>query len=132
MNKIQVKIEKIETDTILTIVTFVSKNHTLKMMSLELDENIREANEIILTTKATNIALAKDLSGILSHTNQLNVAIQNIEMGELLCAVELSFENSILESIITSDSAKRMHLQIGDRVTALIKSSDLSILESRR
>jgi molybdopterin-binding protein len=129
MNKIRVKIEKIQNNQQLTIVTFSSKVHKLKMMSLELDSDITEAKELFLTTKASNIAIAKDFSGMISCANQLDVTIDSIEMGELLCSLELAFEDTLLQSIITADSAKRMGLKEKDRVTALIKSSDISILE---
>jgi molybdopterin-binding protein len=129
MNKIRVKIEKIQSNQQLTIVTFSSKVHKLKMMSLELDSDITEAKELFLTTKASNISIAKDFSGMISCANQLDVTIDSIEMGELLCSLELAFEDTLLQSIITADSAKRMELKTKDRVTALIKSSDISILE---
>ena len=130
MNKIRVKIERIRTNDQLSIVTFHSQEHSLTMMSLELGEEITQAKELVLTTKASNIAIAKEYKGMLSYTNQLTVTIEAIELGELLCVLQLSFENTLLESIITADSAKRMQLQVGESVTALIKSSDISILET--
>ncbi len=128
MNKIRVKIEKIESNNQLTIITFNSKEHTLKMMSLELDTKIKHTKELIVTTKAINIALAKDCKGELSYSNQLQVSINALEMGELLCSLQLSFEDRFLESVITADSARRMNLKVGDKLTALIKSSDISIV----
>jgi molybdopterin-binding protein len=129
MNKIRSKIEDIKTNAQLSIVTFRSKEHTLKMMSLELDKKTTEAKELILTTKASSIAIAKDFSGVLSYSNQLDVVIVSMEMGELLCSLELAFEDTTLESVITADSAKRMDLKVNERVKALIKSSDISIAE---
>jgi molybdopterin-binding protein len=90
---------------------------------------VQETSQVTLRTKATNIAIAKELQGMLSYSNQLKVSIQAIEMGSLLCSVKLLFEDTVLESIITADSAKRMQLKVGENVTALIKSSDLAIAE---
>jgi molybdopterin-binding protein len=129
MNKIPVTIEKIDTHEQLRIVSFRSRNEQLKMMSLELDKEIQERSQVILTTKATNIAIAKECNCMLSYSNQLPVKIDSLEMGELLCSLKLTFEDTILESIITADSAKRMDLKSGDSLTALIKASDLSIEE---
>ncbi|MCJ7766073.1 MAG: TOBE domain-containing protein, partial [Thiovulaceae bacterium] len=55
--------------------------------------------------------------------------IERIDMGELLCSIKFYFSGHLLESIITGDSALRMQLAVGDTVVALIKSSELSILE---
>ena len=129
INKILARIEKIEHKEQLTIVTFSTKEHQLKMMSLELSPATHTAKELLLTTKATNIALAKNYQGELSYSNQLQTTVKNLEMGELLCSVELLFEGEILESVITADSAKRMNIAVGDKLTALIKSSDISIME---
>ena len=129
MNQIDAQITKIETHEALTIVTFATQEHQLKMMSLELREDVQETSQVTLRTKATNIAIAKELQGMLSYSNQLKVSIESIDMGRLLCSVKLLFEDAVLESIITADSAKRMQLKVGENVTALIKSSDLAIAE---
>jgi len=129
MNTITVTVTQIQNKDDLNIVTFASQNHSLSMMSLQLDPQIKEGRVLYVTTKATNIAIAKNFSGDISYSNQLKTKIDNIELGELLCSLELIFEDTLLESIITADSAKRMDLKKGDEVTALIKSSDLSIME---
>jgi molybdopterin-binding protein len=129
MNRIQVKVEKIESNEQLTLLSLRSKSHKLSMMSLELSPDITEKKELIVSTKAANIAIAKDYDGVLSYSNQLSVEIASMEMGKLLCSLDLLFEETILESIITTHSANRMQLQVGDRVTALIKASDIAIKE---
>ena len=58
-----------------------------------------------------------------------NTTIQSLENGQLLTSVILKINDTILESIITVDSSKRMNLQIGEVVTILIKASNLSIGE---
>ena len=129
MNKIQVKVEKIESNEQLTLLSLRSKSHKLSMMSLELSPDIAEGKELIVATKAANIAIAKDYKGLLSYSNQLCVEILSMEMGKLLCSLSLRFENTLLESIITTNSAKRMQLKVGEEVTALIKANDLAIEE---
>jgi len=129
MNRIQVKVEKIESNEQLTLLSLRSKNHKLSMMSLELNPDITEGKELIVATKAANIAIAKDYKGLLSYSNQLCVEILSMEMGKLLCSLSLRFENTLLESIITTNSAKRMQLKVGEEVTALIKANDLAMEE---
>ena len=129
MNLTPALITKIQSVDNITVVSFEAAHHTLRMMSLELNDSLRVGSEVILGVKATNIALAKEISGLLSISNQLKVIIEQINMGSLLCSVKFRFEEQIWESIITRDSAMRMNLKTGDEVVALVKSSELSIVE---
>ncbi len=129
MNKIPATVLEIQSVQNLTLVSFSTAAQSLKMMALELPEKVQNGSSVMLTCKATNIAIAKNSDTMLSFSNQLHVTIKDIEKGELLCSLTLVFEENTLESIITADSAKRMNLQEGESVTALIKSSDLSITE---
>jgi len=129
MSEILAEVVDIKSIDTLNIVTFSSLHNSLKMMSLDLSEQIQISTKVKLSVKPTSIAIAKELSGELSYSNQLNATIKVIEFGELLSCVTLDIKDTQLESIITTSSAKRMALKINDSVTALIKSSDLSILE---
>jgi len=127
VNTIIAHINDIQSVENLNIVSLTCKDTKLKMMSLELNDTIQKNTKVMLTCKPTAIAIGKKIQGALSYSNQLHVKIISLEIGVLLCALKLQFGEFVLESIITSDSQKRMQLQIDDEVTALIKSSDLSI-----
>ena len=129
MNYIKAVISEIRSVDNINIVSFKVGCEVLKMMSLELDKSLQIGTEVSLGTKSTNISLAKSFSGELSVSNQLLCRIILLEEGELLCRVKLSFLEYELESIITKDSARRMKLQEDDEVIALIKASELSIIE---
>ena len=85
--------------------------------------------KVKLAIKPTHIAIGKEFSGEVSYSNQLKCTILNIENGELLSSITLKVFDTLLESIITVNSSKRMDLKVGDNVTAFIKASDLSIGE---
>jgi len=129
MSTFKAVITQIESEDILNIVTFETKNQTLKMMSLDLNTSVRVRSSVMLNVKATAVALAKELTGMLSYSNQISLKIQSINRGKLLCSLLLEDEDFTLESIITTSSVDRMNLQVQDEVIALIKSSDLSISE---
>ena len=129
MSKLLATIKKIQSVDNLNIVTFECENTLLKMMSLELSQSVQVGAKVSLGVKSTSIGIAKDFSGALSYSNQLNVVVEEVEDGELLSSIKLSFSTYILESIITRDSVERMNLQVGDRVTAFIKANELSILK---
>lgn len=128
MNKIEAIITMTESFQNISVVSFESCGQQLKMMSLDLDRNIKIGTKVTLGVKSSSISIAK-VSGELSISNQLKSIIVSVNSGTLLTSVKLRFGDSILESIITLESSKRLNLHEGDVVITLIKSSDLSILE---
>ncbi len=129
MNKIEAIISQIDNIDNLNIVQFDFSGIKLKMMSLDLNENIKIGQKVVLVVKATNIILARDFKGMLSFSNQINGKIDNIENGKLLCSVTIKAKDSYFQSIITQASAKKMHLKKDDEINIFIKASDLSIEE---
>ncbi|MFW2568005.1 TOBE domain-containing protein [Aliarcobacter butzleri] len=129
MSKLIAKVSKINSLDNLNIVEFDFFGKTLKMMSLGLNSDIQIGTKVNLCVKPTNVAIAKNLSGEISLSNQLFATIENIENGELLSSILLKIEDCYLESIITKDSSSKMNLKKNDNVLVLIKASNLSIEE---
>ena len=129
MSQLVATIKKINSIDNLNIVEFDFHGLTLKMMSLDLNADVQVGKKVKLSVKPTNISIAKNLIGEISLSNQIVATIENLENGQLLSSVSLEVHNTLLESIITVDSSKRMNLQIGAVVTILIKASNLSIGE---
>ncbi|XPV68523.1 MAG: TOBE domain-containing protein [Halarcobacter sp.] len=129
MNEIVATISQIDNIDNLNIVQFEFNNQTLKMMSLDLNDNIVKNQKVILTVKPTHIAIGKNFSGELSYSNQIKATIDDIEKGELLVNVISKVAGINLQSIITASSANRMNLKKEDEIILLIKASDISILD---
>ena len=129
MNRFQATITQIESEGSLHIVTFDFEGVALRMMSLELADEIRVGVAVVLTIKSTYIALAKAFHGEVSYTNLIPATITQIQQGKLLSSIQLDAGGYRLESIITRGSAERMELAVNDKVTLLIKASELSIVE---
>ena len=129
MSKFIATIKKIQSIDHLNIVEFDFCGLTLKMMSLDLNDDVEIGKKVKLSVKPSNISIAKNLTGEISLSNKIVATIQSLENGQLLTSVILKINDTILESIITVDSSKRMNLQIGEVVTILIKASNLSIEE---
>ena len=129
MSKFIATIKEIQTIDNLNIVVFDFCGLTLKMMSLDLNDDVKIGKKVELSVKPSNISIAKNLIGEISLSNQIVATIQSLENGQLLTSVILKINDTLLESIITVDSSKRMNLQIGEVVTILIKASNLSIGE---
>lgn len=129
MSQLVATIKKINSANNLNIVEFDFNGLTLKMMSLDLNNDLQIGTKVKLSVKPTSISIAKNLIGEISLSNQIVATIKSIENGQLLCSLLLAVNDTILESIITVDSSKRMNLKENDIVTLLIKASDLSIQE---
>lgn len=129
MNHISAVVSNIQTNDMLSIVEFRSGEECLRMMALGLNMPLKVGSIVILGVKASSVALAKNLSGIISISNQLPCKVESITEGSLLCSVKLKFNSSVLESVITRSSMLAMNIEIGSTITALIKASELSIVE---
>jgi len=127
MNQITAQVQEMQSVQNLNILTLTCKETPLKMITLDFNEIITKNSRVVLTCKPVSVAIGKDIQGELSFSNRLHVKIISLEVGQLLCALQLQFGAFVLESVITTDAQKRMQLQIGDEVIALIQSTDLSI-----
>ena len=129
MNTIRAKITKINGIDSVNLISFMVEQEEFIMMSLELNPALQVGSEVLLGIKATTVSLAKEKNTMLSISNQFPVQITSVENGVLLSSVKFSFLGVGMESIITKDSAVHMDLKPEDEMIALVKASDLSIVE---
>ncbi len=129
MSSLIATVTQIENCDSLHIVKFDCNSQTLSMMSLDLTDAIQVGTKVKLVIKPSHIAIAKNFSGEVSYSNKLETTIMSCTNGQLLSSVKLDFFDTTLESIITVNSSQKMDLKIGDKVTAFIKASEISIGE---
>ncbi len=127
MNTIKAIITEIKKHQNISALSFNALNSTMSMVALELDENLQIGTKVLLKAKATNISLAKEIQNELSISNQLQGEVFEVSNGTVLCSVKIKIGESVLESIITQNSASRMDIKVGDTIIALIKATDVSI-----
>ena len=99
------------------------------MMGLELPTKIKEGTKVVLGVKPSHVTIAKSYNLEISYSNRIKARVEKLIEGELLCNVIMSNNKTKIESLITKKSKENMHLKVGDRVTILIKSSELFIKE---
>jgi len=129
MSSLIATVTQIENCDSLHIVKFDCNSQTLSMMSLDLTDAIQVGTKVKLVIKPSHIAIAKNFTGEVSYSNKLETTIMSCTNGQLLSSVKLDFFDTTLESIITVNSSQKMDLKIGDKVTAFIKASEISIGE---
>lgn len=127
MNKIEATITEIKKHQNISALSFSALGSTMSMVALEIDEKLQIGTEVILKAKATNISLAKEIQNQLSISNQLQGEIFEVSYGAILCSVKIKIGDTLLESIITQNSASKMDIKVGDTIIALIKATDVSI-----
>lgn len=76
----------------------------------------------------TEVSLAKQLAGIISLRNRLSACVTRIDMGEILTRTTLDYHGHQIISIITTRSAQRLSLAVGDEVEALIKANEVTLV----
>ena len=127
MNQLKATIIKIDNIDNLNLLTLSCGKQTIKILTLELNPNLKVNSSVKLSVKSTDIAIAKNCNGMLSYTNQLKAKITNIKNGKLLSSIRIDIEGFGLESIIMLDSCLKMGLKVGDEVVVLLNSNNISI-----
>ncbi|HEY2169684.1 MAG TPA: TOBE domain-containing protein [Candidatus Angelobacter sp.] len=65
----------------------------------------------------------------LSARNQLEGVIEDIQLGGVMAHVSVRVGNIIIDSVITRRSAEEMALKKGDKVKAVIKTTEVMLLK---
>ena len=63
----------------------------------------------------------------LSARNKLKGKVTEVKLGDVVAQITIQVGNNLVESIITRQSAEEMNLQVGDEVTAVIKSTEVMV-----
>jgi len=63
----------------------------------------------------------------LSARNRLEGKVTEVQLGGVMAHVVVRVGNNLVESLITKRSVKEMKLKVGDKVTAVIKSTEVML-----
>lgn len=63
----------------------------------------------------------------LSARNQLNGTVKTVKLGTVMAEVTVDVGGQEVVSAITRSSVERLNLQAGDRVTVIIKSTEVML-----
>ena len=131
MNTLTGTISAIDSDGSLCLVDIeVAGQRTMSALVVETPGQcpwLRQDNKVQVLFKETEVSIARNLSGEISLRNRLDAAITDIRSEGMLAEISLDFAGQQIVSIITSRSAKRMALQVGDGVEWLVKANEISL-----
>ena len=63
----------------------------------------------------------------ISARNQLPATIKSLKLGNVMAEVVMSVGNNEVVAVITRSSVERLGLKEGDRVTAMIKATEVMV-----
>lgn len=132
MNRLPGKISLIQQSGAILLVDIDVDGHGFSAMLIESATQpqwLQTGNTIDLLFKETEVALAKNLSGLISMRNRMKCTVQHIERGALLSKISLQFQKYIVTSAITTRSVDALQLAIGDEVEALVKANEVSLMK---
>jgi molybdate transport system regulatory protein len=132
MNKLPGKISKIQQSGAILLVDIDVDGHGFSALLIESASQcswLQPASLVEVVFKETEVSLAKNLSGLISTRNRIACTVQHIEHGELLSKVVLQFNQYKITSAITTRSVDLLELKKGDKVEALIKANEISIMK---
>jgi len=64
-----------------------------------------------------------------SARNKLQGTIKEVKLGTVMAIVKVQVGDNIIESSITKEAVEELSLKVGDKVTAVIKSTSVMIMK---
>lgn len=132
MNKIKGTITSVQSSTNISLVDINFNGFTFTSLIIDTPKEVsylREGKAIFILFKETELAIAKGRTGLISMNNCLEVVITKISFSEIMARLELDFNGTSIVSIITRRSAERLDLAVGDKVEALVKTNEITLME---
>lgn len=134
MNKIEGKISAIESDDGISLITIQALGIHISSMMLEAthtpSSSLKPGDPVIVAFKETAMSIGKNISGGFTIRNCFDGEIIEMEKSKLLTKIILDFNQASLVSVITTGSADRLQLKVGDQVTGLVKTTDIILIKT--
>lgn len=132
MNRIEVTIKQVMNSGGIIMVDMEEAGLTMTALLIDTPQNpvwLQEGNRIYAVFKETEVSIAKDFSGKISLRNKIPCRVEQIQRGELMSIVHMTFRNYSIQSAITTRSVDMLALQDGDEVTAMIKANEITLMQ---
>ena len=131
MNRLKGQIVAIDSNSHMSLVDVAVSLNVFSATLLETPataEFLDVGSDVTLLFKETEIALAKNLTGLISLRNRIPVSVTGIERGDILSAVKLEYAGMHLVSVITTRAIDRLEIKVGDDLEALIKANEIALM----
>lgn len=132
MNVLQGEIASIKTNGSLSLVTVHVGTVFFNTIIIETPDTapyLKQGNHIKMIFKETEVIVGKGIEHPISIQNKAIGKILNIKKGKLLSTLTIDSTVGHLTAIITSDASDQLQLQIGEKITAMIKTTEIMLSE---
>ncbi len=133
MNKIKGVITAVESSPNISLVDIEAYGKRFSSLIIDTPANaayLTPGKEVYVLFKESEVSIAKGRTGLISMNNVLEVTVSKLSKGDVLARLELDFAGVPVVSVITTRSAERLGLQVGDKVEALVKSNEITLMEA--
>lgn len=130
MNTLRAKITDIKTSGSFSLVSLDA--HGLKLKSIVIDtpetaDYLQPNQEVNVIFKELEASIATEADLPVSLQNQIPGTITDIQKSDLLARITIQTKVGSVTSVITSSSADKLSLAVGQEVYALIKTNELML-----
>jgi molybdate transport system regulatory protein len=135
MNRLHGTISQIQHAGAVVLVDFTVDDYhfsALLVESVTVPTWLKVGEKLDFVFKETEVSLAKNLSGKISSRNRIPCILHNIQRGELMSVLELRFRAYTITAAITTRSVDALELALGDEIEALVKSNEISLMQTFR
>jgi len=132
MNILQGTIVEIQSSNMVSLISVDVNGALFSSIILEGKKgrlSYKKGQPVNVVFKETEVGLAKNLSGLISFRNRFPGTIKTIEKGLVLTKVCLDYRGVNIKSIISTQSAADMKLQVNDDVEWLVKTNEVSLMQ---
>ncbi|BCL75775.1 hypothetical protein JHS3_15110 [Jeongeupia sp. HS-3] len=126
MNRIAATLSRIEHGAGMTLIEADSAGGVL-VATIVGEVPLAAGAPVTLLCKETEVALAKDLTGLISLRNRHPARVVGIDAGVVLTRVTLDWHGQRIAAVITSGSARRLSIVIGDMLEWLVKANEMAV-----
>ena len=132
MNILTGKITNLEVNGSLSLVSCLVNDLLFKAIVIETPATasyLKKENTIKLLFKETEVIMATGDTSNISLQNKITGTVINIEKGKLLSQIVINSAVGTITSVITSGAVEQLNIEIGNEVTAMIKTNEILLSE---
>lgn len=132
MNSIKGIITDVKVEGSLSLVSIDTKAGKLSSIIIDTPENLhylKPGHEINAIFKETEVVLATGINLSISLQNRLEGVVSTLKRGKLLSKVVIDSPAGPITSIITSNAVSQLRIEVGSKVTAMIKTNEIMLSE---
>ena len=132
MNILTGKITNLEVNGSLSLVSCLVNDLLFKAIVIETPETaayLKKENSIKLLFKETEVIMATGDTSNISLQNKITGTVISIEKGKLLSQIVINSAVGTITSVITSGAVEQLNIEIGNEVTAMIKTNEILLSE---